>query len=329
MSQPGFYAYRAVMMGSPILLKLPQPDEPLARNVFRLIKQQENLLTVNRPLPDTAADRTALSQVMAVNLAAGQHPVQVSQPVFNLIARAHQVSVLPGSAFNFAIGPLVKRWKIGFQGNSVPPQADVTALLKLTDARQVVLDPAARSVFLPQAGMEIDLGAIAKGYIADVVRDYLRQQGVVDALINLGGNVQTLGNSAGQPWGIGLRRPYGGEGEPIGVVSVSGKSVVTSGVYERYFELNGRRYHHILDPQNGYPLDNELLSVTVISDQSIDGDIWTTLLYGMGVEQGLRCLKDQPEIEAIFVTRDRQVICSSQRQFSFTLLDAECFSVSL
>lgn len=321
MSQQGFYAYQAVMMGSPILLKLPQPDEPLARNVFRLIKQQENLLTVNRPLPGAGADRSALSQVMAVNLAAGQHPVQVSQPVFNLIARAHQVSVLAGSAFNFAIGPLVKRWKIGFQGNSVPPQAELDALLQLTDPRQVQLDADARTVYLPLAGMEIDLGAIAKGWIADVVRDYLRQQGVADALINLGGNVQTLGLSAGQPWAIGLKQPFSQQGALLGTLAVSGKSVVTSGVYERYFELDGRRYHHILDPQAGYPLDNELLSVTVISEHSIDGDIWTTLLYGMGVEKALACLKTQPEIEAVFVTRDGEIICSSQRGFGFSLAD--------
>ncbi|WP_198511589.1 FAD:protein FMN transferase, partial [Bacillus subtilis] len=95
------------------------------------------------------------------------------------------------------------------------------------------------------------------------------------------------------------------------------RSVVTSGIYERYFELDGVCYHHILDPRSGYPLDNDLLSVTVISDRSLDGDIYTTLLYGLGVEQGIACLAEQPGIEAIFVTRDRQVICSSQRHFSF------------
>lgn len=311
-SASAVYTYSAVMMGSPILLKLFDHDETLARNVFRLIKQQENLLTVNR----------AESEVMTVNHAAGQHPVVVSQPVFDLIARARAVSVLPGSSFNCTIGPLVKRWKIGFHGNSVPPADELHSLLALADPHQVILDAGARSVFLQQAGMEIDLGAIAKGYIADVVRDYLRQQQVEHALINLGGNVQTLGNSGGQAWGIGLKRPFGRDDELIGVINVTGKSVVTSGIYERYFELDGRLYHHILDPQSGYPLDNELLSVTIVCENSIDGDIWTTLMYGMGVEKGLAYLGDYPHIEAIFVTRDGQVICSSQRQFRFTLSDA-------
>ncbi|KOC89365.1 FAD:protein FMN transferase [Winslowiella iniecta] len=307
------YAYSAVLMGSPILLKLLEHNQPVAAGVFRLIKQQENLLTVNRPD----------SEVMAINHAAGEHPVVVSQPVFELIARAREISLLEGSCFNFTIGPLVKCWKIGFHGNRVPPAAEIARLLTLTDPRQVILDRQARSVFLPVKGMEIDLGAIAKGDIADRVRDFLRQQQITDALINLGGNVQTLGGMPGSAnWGIGLKKPFAGPDDLIGVIGISGKSVVTSGIYERYFELAGQRYHHILNPETGFPLDNELLSVTVISPQSIDGDIFTTLLYGMGVEKGLACLATTPEIEAVFVTKQRQVICSSQRQFNFTLLDS-------
>ncbi|MGK3142288.1 FAD:protein FMN transferase [Pantoea sp. C2G6] len=308
------YAYSAVLMGSPILLKLFDHDENLARQVFRLIKQQENLFTVNR----------AESEVMAINHAAGQHPVVVSQPVFDLIACAHEVSLLPDSLFNLAIGPLVKCWKIGFQGHAVPSASALAARLALIDPREVRLDAATNSVMLARAGMEIDLGAIAKGYIADCVQAFLRQQQVSRALINLGGNVQTLGappEEAG--WAIGLKKPFGQADELIGVIGVNNRSVVTSGIYERYFELDGVCYHHILDPRTGYPLDNALLSVTVIAERSLDGDIYTTLLYGLGVEQGIACLADKPGIEAIFVTRDRQVICSSQRHFSFQLLDPD------
>ncbi|STQ43113.1 Thiamine biosynthesis lipoprotein ApbE precursor [Ewingella americana] len=266
------YAYSAVLMGSPILLKLFEHNESLASRVFRLIKQQENIFTVNRPH----------SEVMAVNHAAGSHPVEVSQPVYELIKRAKAVSLLNDSLFNFTIGPLVKRWKIGFNGHSVPAASDLQSLLALTNPRDVILDDAARSVFLQHAGMEIDLGAIAKGYIADVVRDFLLAEQVPQGLINLGGNVQTLGASGQEGWGIGLKKPFAAEDALLGVIHVSNKSVVTSGIYERYFELDGRRYHHILDPKTGYPLDNELQSVTVISEDSIDGDIYTTLLYGMG-----------------------------------------------
>lgn len=312
----GIYSYSAVLMGSPILLKLFEHNHALASHVFRLIKQQENLLTVNR----------AHSEVMSINQAAGDRPVVVSQAVYALITLGKAASVLPDSLFNVAIGPLVKCWKIGFNGNSVPPLTDIQALLALTDPHDVVLNDEDCSVFLQKSGMELDLGAIAKGYIADLVRDYLRQKGVENALINLGGNVQTQGgavDSEGGSWGIGLKKPYAGPDELIGVIHIRGKSVVTSGVYERYFEQAGKRYHHILDPHSGYPLNNELLSVTVVCQHSIEGDIYSTLLYGMGVEKGLAYLATRPDIDAIFVTRDRQIICSSARQFTFRLLDED------
>ncbi len=308
------YVYSTVLMGSPIVLKLFEHDENLASRVFRLIKRYEDMLTVNRPH----------SEVMDINDAAGRHPVPVSQPVFELIKRARAVSLPDGSCFNFTIGPLVKRWKIGFNGRSVPPANELRDLMALTNPHDVVLNERARSVFLPRTGMEIDLGAIAKGYIADVIRDFLHGHAIHDALINLGGNVQTLGaprNGGQGAWAIGLKTPFSHMDALIGIISVTDKSVVTSGVYERYFKRNGRYYHHILDPATGYPLDNELLSVTIVSDDAIDGDIHTTLMYGMGVEKGLAYLSGMPHIEAIFVTRDRRVIFSSPRQFTFTLLD--------
>ncbi|EMH4161754.1 FAD:protein FMN transferase [Pluralibacter gergoviae] len=304
------YSYSAVLMGSPILLKLFQHDEALAGRVFNLIKHYEDLFTVNR----------ADSEVMRVNRAAGREPVTVSPAVYQLIKCALAASLPAASAFNLTIGPLVKRWRIGFQGDSVPPAAEIEALLAITRPQDVQLDDARRSVFLTRKGMEIDLGAIAKGYIADRVRDLLRQSGVEEGLINLGGNVQTLGAPEGG-WSIGLKKPFAVPDALAGAIEVANKSVVTSGTYERYFEQDGRRYHHILDPRTGYPLDNVLDSVTVISTDSLDGDIWTTLLYGAGPERGLTWLADRPDIEAIFVTKSREIILSSRRHFRFTLLD--------
>ncbi|HDR2892409.1 TPA: FAD:protein FMN transferase [Enterobacter asburiae] len=303
------YSYSAVLMGSPILLKLFSHDEALASRVFRLIKQYEDLLTVNR----------AQSQVMDINHAAGRHPVTVSQPVFELIRCAKAASLYPGSAFNLAIGPLVKRWKIGFKGDTVPPADDIASLLLITRPEDVLLDEANSSVLLAKAGMEIDLGAIAKGYIADRVRDYLRKEGAELGLINLGGNIQTLGSPEGG-WSVGLKKPFAAD-ELIGTMDVENMSVVTSGTYERYFEQDGKRYHHILDPRTGYPLDNELDSVTIVSKNSLDGDIWTTLMFGMGVEKGCAALRARPDIEAIFVTKAKEVVFSSKHLFRFTLLD--------
>ncbi|WP_252145188.1 FAD:protein FMN transferase [Yokenella regensburgei] len=304
------YSYSAALMGSPILLKLFVHDEALASRVFQLIKRYEDLLTVNRQS----------SEVMDINHAAGLHPVKVSRPVFELIRCAKAASMLPQSAFNLAIGPLVKRWRIGFKGDEVPPAAEIAALLALTRPQDVILDDAAGSVFLTRPGMELDLGAIAKGYIADRVRDFLRRSGVEEGLINLGGNVLTLGSPVGE-WGIGLKKPFAAAQETLGTITVNHQSVVTSGTYERFFEQDGRRYHHLLDSRSGYPLDNELNSVTVVSADSLDGDIWTTLLYGLGVEKGCAALEKRHDLEAIFVTKDRRVVLSSQRNFHFTLQD--------
>jgi thiamine biosynthesis lipoprotein len=308
------YSYRCVLMGSPILLKLFVDDAQAVQQVFGRIKQLEDMFTVNRPH----------SQIMSINHAAGQHPVSVSAMVYQLIKRAKNASILPDSCFNFAIGPLVKCWKIGFSGNHVPDAPQIAERLALTNPNDVLLNDAQRTVFLRHAGMEIDLGAIAKGYIADIIKQQLHSLNIHHAIINLGGNVQTVGGSlsdAQGEWHIGLQKPFASAGTLIGTLQLQDRSVVTSGVYERYFSIDGNIYHHILNPKTGYPLDNELHSVTIISEHSLDGDIYSTLLYGMGVKQGLQALQETPGIEAIFVTKDQRVILSSQHHFHFRLQD--------
>ncbi len=155
MSANPSWRYSAVLMGSPILLTLFVHDEALASRVFSLIKRYEDLFTVNR----------ANSEVMAINHAAGRHPVAVSRPVFELIKCAKAASMMPGSAFNLAIGPLVKLWRIGFKGDRVPEADAIAARLRITRVQDVVLDDAAGSVFLTQAGMEIDLARLPKGLL--------------------------------------------------------------------------------------------------------------------------------------------------------------------
>nr|WP_113868358.1 FAD:protein FMN transferase [Brenneria salicis]NMN91854.1 thiamine biosynthesis lipoprotein [Brenneria salicis ATCC 15712 = DSM 30166]RBP59901.1 thiamine biosynthesis lipoprotein [Brenneria salicis ATCC 15712 = DSM 30166]RLM29856.1 thiamine biosynthesis protein ApbE [Brenneria salicis ATCC 15712 = DSM 30166] len=307
------YSYTAHLMGSPVVLKMFVHDETLVKQVFHHIRQLEDRLTVNR----------AQSEVMSVNHAAGQHDVTVSLLVFSLIKQAKAASQISDSCFNLAIGPVVKLWKIGFNGCAVPDAEEIARALALTNPEHVMLNEADSAVFLAQAGMEIDLGAIAKGYIADRIRNLLYQHGVYHAVINLGGNVLAIGRSLTQgPWSVGLQRPFAERDDLLGVIRMMNKSVVTSGVYERFFTIDDQVYHHILNPATGYPLDNELLSVTIISDNSIDCDIYSTLLYGMGVDDGIAYLRARPDIEAIFVTKNKQIILSSQRHFEFERLNA-------
>lgn len=309
------YAYSSTLMGTEISLRLFSPDRQLAAQVFNTIGELENLLTVNRPR----------SQVMDVNRAAGNHPVAVTSTVFELIRRARDASLVEGSCFNLAIGPIVKLWKIGFTGDSVPDRDRIERLLGLTDPRDVILDEKEGSVFLARAGMEIDIGAIAKGYIADIVKELLRRNGVRNAIVNLGGNLHAIGTPLPEEqgrWRVGLQKPFGEKEEMIGIIRVSDKSVVTSGTYERFIVVDDRIYHHIIDPRTGYPLDNELHSITIVSDKSIDGDVYSTIIYGMGVASGLRYLRENcPSLGAVFVTRDKRIILSSERSFAFELLD--------
>ena len=261
---------------------------------------------------------------MSVNHAAGKHPVIVSDLVFDLITQAKQASLLPNSNFNFAIGPLVKLWKIGFSGHTVPAADAIAEKLSLTDPSLIELNKQDKSVFLPKANMEIDLGAIAKGYIADIIKLVLAQYDIHQAIINCGGNVLTIGCSPftiDKHWHIGLKKPFADASSLLGIIEVQDKSVVTSGIYERYFMQNNQLYHHIINPATGYPLDNELESITVISDNSLTGDIYSTILYGLGSQKGLEELNRRRHIGAIFVTKDKNIILKSNQHFQFTLLD--------
>lgn len=306
------YTYSQRLMGTTVSLKLFVENLTAVSAVFNAIEQLEAQLTVNR----------YHSEVMGINHAAGKQPVAVSKLVFDLISQAKAASLLPDSKFNLAIGPLVKLWKIGFNGRSIPEKDEIARRLTLTNPNHIDLNRTNQTVYLAKAGMEIDLGAIAKGYIADIIKLLLAQYNIFQAIINCGGNVLTIGYSpitADRQWHIGLKRPFAEANNLLGIIHVEDKSVVTSGIYERYFIFNDQLYHHILDPHTGYPLNNELHSVTIISDNSLTGDIYSTIFYGLGIRQGLSELKKKQNIGVIFVTRDKKIIIQSNQHFTFEL----------
>ena len=156
------------------------------------------------------------------------------------------------------------------------------------------------------------MGGIAKGYIADQMKAYLNQKGITSGYINLGGNVLALGaKTDGSAYTIGIQRPFGEENEAIASVSITDQTVVSSGVYERYFEVDGTRYHHILDTATGYPYDNGLLEVTIITGASVDGDGLSTTCFSLGLEDGMALVESLDATEAIFITDDYEVHTSS------------------
>lgn len=156
---------------------------------------------------------------------------------------------------------------------------------------------------------QIDLGGVAKGFIADKVGAYLTSKGVRSAIVNLGGNVLTIGSkTGGQPFIVGVQQPFQDRNEDIGYLYVSGRSVVTSGIYERYFIQDGKTYAHILDPRTGYPVQNDLSSVTIISDKSGDGDGLSATCFLLGVDKAEKLIESLPDTEAIFIKKDGSTV---------------------
>lgn len=253
-----------------------------------------------------------MSELHKINDNAGIKPVQVSEQTFYVIQKAYEYSKLTEGRFNLAIGPLVTLWNIGNEDAHVPDQSEIDKLIPLSQYNQVELNQDTREVFLKEKGMVMDLGGIAKGYSADVIAKYLTDNDFNSAIIDLGGNVLALGQKpGGRKWTIGIQDPDLTRGNPIGNLKVENQTIVTSGIYERFFEQDGKVYHHILDTETGYPVDNNLSSVTILTDSSIDADALSTSIFSMGLEKGLEFAEQLDQAEALFITKDKKVYITS------------------
>lgn len=208
-------------------------------------------------------------------------------------------------ALDLSIYPVVRAWGFTTGDYQVPDDAALADLTALVDYTRIDYDPASGAVALP-TGMEIDLGSVAKGCAGREAAQLLRQAGVASALLNLGGNIQTVGSRPdGDPWQIGVKDPA--TGQPMMVLSIRDQAVVTSGGYERYFQQDGRTYWHIMDPDTGRPAENGLRSVTIVGDDGLVCDGLSTALFVMGLERGARFWAASDDFEAIFVTDDGTV----------------------
>lgn len=260
------------------------------------------------------------SELDLINSNAGIKPIKVSDDTYMVIEEGIRYAELAGSKFDISIGPLVNLWGIGTECQNVPESAAIKAVLPIIGSEYIRLDDYDKSVFLAKKGMAIDLGGIAKGYAADVVRDFLLEKGLTRGIINLGGNVLTFGAKAsGTPWRIGIQDPTGSNGNYIGILEIGECAVVTSGIYERYFEKDGKRYHHILDPDSGYPIENELLSITITAKRGITADAYSTVAFSEGLKKGIELLESIEDIEGIFITKENKVYITSGLRKSFTL----------
>ncbi|MDG3085354.1 FAD:protein FMN transferase [Vibrio hannami] len=295
------YKTRFQMMGTFIDLVIHHDNgEQLIRDCYLQLQQFAQRFTVNQ----------SQSELMHVNNNAGVRPVRVKADLYELIKKAQKISIDKANPFNIVIGPLVKAWRIGFDDAKLPTNIELEDKLCIVDPTKVVFDDLYQTVYLAQAGMQIDLGAIAKGYFADQIKEYLISQKVEHGYINLGGNVLTIGGSPDnnpKAWNVGIQNPLSSRGEISRVVPLTNQSMVTSGVNERYFESNGQRYHHLLDAKTGKPIATNIASVTIISNHSVDGEIWSTAGFLSSTEQALAYLNRQVGIEAVLISNQGQV----------------------
>ncbi len=280
-------------------------------------------LDIAKEIEEKMSVHLEASEISRVNSRAGKEPVQVSDETFALVQRAYEYSEMGEGVFDLTIGPLVSLWDIGSGSEEVPDDQAVSDALQLVNYSDLVLDPEEKKIGFRRDGMRIDLGAIAKGYAADRMVAYLKGQGVKYGIINLGGNVYAFGEKNGSsPWKIGIQSPDDERGRYIGVLEARDRAVVTSGKYERYFTENGRRYHHILNTENGYPVENGISSVSVVSADAAAADALSTLVFGLGLEEGLRLSEELEDVEAIIITGEAVVYTTSGLRDSFRLTDS-------
>lgn len=262
------------------------------------------------------------SELMAINNNAGIKPIQVHPDLFELITIGKEHSLARPSNLNIAIGPLVQTWRIGFSDAKLPSPSEISEAMILSDPTHILLDSKNQSVFLNQIGMKIDLGALAKGYIADKIMTYLKNEMIDSAIINLGGNVLVHGDNPNRSegyWVIGIQHPKKKQGQNIGAVKIKNQSVVTSGTYERRLVIDDKEYHHIFDRQTGYPIQTEMASISIVSKQSVDCEIWTTRLFGLSIKEALDILNAVSYIEGIIITKDDRIYLSDGLKHHFQL----------
>ncbi|MBM7623089.1 FAD:protein FMN transferase [Sporohalobacter salinus] len=248
------------------------------------------------------------SIISKINKEAGNKPIKVNDDILIMIKAAKKYGRLTEGKFDITIAPVIDLWNFETGKNLVPSTKKIEEKLELVDYKKIIINENEKTVMLAKSGMKIDLGGIAKGYIVDQAADVLKKFNIKSALINAGGNIRTIGTkSSGDKWRLGIKNPRDNSKDPkdnyLNIIEVKETNVVTSGDYERYFKKEGRRYHHILDPNTGYPARG-LASVTIISDSSFKADILSTALFILGFKEAKSYIKEHDDIEGMLVTTD-------------------------
>lgn len=296
-----YYETTGFGMGTIIEQKVAAESADDADRIFRRISG------IIKKLESEMSYFIADSSVSQLNSSDGKISVKMDSDTFDVLKTADAFYRLSSGAFDITAAPLTDLWRVCINNHTVPSAQEVQSLRTFVSGSHLKLDEnnlTART----GCGQSVDLGGIGKGFAADIAIKAYRDSGVASAFINLGGNVNTLGKKPnGEPWMIGVQDPRSKRGDLIAGIAVTGQSAVTSGDYEKYFEAEGKRYHHIIDPRTGYPSDSGLMSATVLLPSSMEADALSTAVFVSGLQRGMKLIEETPMAEGILITKEKKV----------------------
>ena len=300
-ARAAWYEREEAIMGTRIAVQLWSEDSVLAVNAIDAVMadmhRTDNLMSTYKPE----------SQLSQVNAHAFERPVQVDADIIDVVTRALEYSRISNGAFDITYASV--GYLYDYRAHQHPTDAQIAAALPGVDYRQLKVDPVANTIRFLQPGMRIDLGGIAKGWSVDRGVEILRRMGIEHAMVNAGGDTALLGDRLGKPWVVGIRDPRK-QGAVVARIPLQDEAISTSGDYERYFEEDGKRYHHILVPGTGKSPD-AVRSVTVIGANATRTDGLTKTVFILGVERGMEFVRKLGDVEAVIVDRDGQIFYSA------------------
>lgn len=268
------------------------------------------------------------SDITKINKNAGKDFVNVSDSTFEIVKKSKYYSQLTNGLFDISVAPLVKAWGICNDSLKVLNNDTIDKLLPLINYNDIILDEENVSIMLNKENQKIDLGGIAKGYIADLIIDFYKENNVKSAIVNIGGNIKVLGRKSHEDlWQVGIYKPIKHSTDIICSLAIEDLSIVTSGVYERVFISNNKLYHHILDPRTGYPASTDIMSITIVNESSLLFDVLATPLLIMGTFEASKFMQNH-NIEGIIITTNNKIIISKSLLNKFNLhenYDVLCF----
>ena len=285
-----------------------------------LLKAAEDEVRTLENLISVTLDTSEIHQLNATG------ETRISYETALLLGKALELCRETDGALDISVYPLVREWGFTTGEYHVPSEEVIRSLLKYVDYTALGLDS---DIMTLPAGMAIDLGSIAKGYAGDRICQLLRDGGVTSAILDLGGNIQTIGKKQdGSPWRVAIQSPT--DSDYAGILTVSDEAVVTSGGYQRYFkDENGHVWWHIIDPETGYPAENGLLSVTIVGGEGVRCDALSTALFVMGEEDAIQFRQEHPDFEMILITDDNRLLITSGLAGRFTPSDGQKYTVQV